>query len=120
MPAGRHTLGRAEVTVGEDGVRLADGTLAGSNLPMDQGVRNLAAFSGCPPETALHAASTAPATLLGDTIRGTLARGARADLVLLSDELDLVATIVGGQVLHDARGAGGTPPRAEPGRDAHV
>jgi N-acetylglucosamine-6-phosphate deacetylase len=120
MPAGRHTLGRAEVTVGDDGVRLADGTLAGSNLPMDQGVRNLAAFSGCPPEVAVHAASTGPATLLGDTIRGALAPGARADLVLLTDDLHLVATVVGGEVLHDSRAAGGPPPRAEPERDAHV
>jgi N-acetylglucosamine-6-phosphate deacetylase len=120
MPAGRHTLGRAEVTVGDDGVRLADGTLAGSNLAMDQGVRNLAAFSGCPAAAALHAASTAPAELLGDTIRGTLAPGARADLVLLTHDLQLVATVVGGEVLHDARAAGGTPAGAEPGRDAHV
>jgi N-acetylglucosamine-6-phosphate deacetylase len=120
MPAGRHTLGRAEVTVGDDGVRLADGTLAGSNLPMDQGVRNLVAFSGCSPDAAVHAASTAPASLLGDTIRGTLAPGARADLVLLTDDLQLVATVVGGEVLHDTRAAGGTPAGAEPGRDAHV
>ena len=57
------------------------------------------------PEAALHAASTAPAALLGDTIRGTLALGARADLVLLTEDLELVATVVGGEVLHDARGA---------------
>ncbi len=103
MPFGRQALGRTEVTIDEGGVRLADGTLAGSNLAMDQGVRNLVAFSGCTAEAALHAASTAPAALLGDTIRGTLAPGARADLVLLSEELDLVATIVGGEVVHDAR-----------------
>jgi N-acetylglucosamine-6-phosphate deacetylase len=120
MPPGRHPLGRAEVTVGDDGVRLADGTLAGSNLAMDQGVRNLVAFSGCQTEAAVHAASTAPATLLGDTIRGTLAAGARGDLVLLTDDLELVATVVGGEVLHDTRAAGGALPGAEPGQDAHV
>jgi N-acetylglucosamine-6-phosphate deacetylase len=120
MAPGRQTLGRAEVTVDDDGVRLADGTLAGSNLPMDRGVRNLVGFSGCPPEAAVHAASTAPAALLGDTFRGTLAAGARADLVLLTDDLQLVATIVGGEVLHEARGAGGTLLGNEPGRDAHV
>jgi N-acetylglucosamine-6-phosphate deacetylase len=97
MPPGRQALGRTEVTIDDDGVRLADGTLAGSNLAMDQGVRNLVAFSGCETEAALHAASTAPAVLLGDTIRGTLAPGARADLVLLTEDLELVATIVGGE-----------------------
>ncbi len=103
MPAGRAALGGAEVIVGDDGVRLSDGTLAGSNLAMDQGVRNLVAFSGCAPEAALRAAATAPATVLDDPTRGTLAPGARADLVLLTEDLHLVATIVGGEVVHDAR-----------------
>jgi N-acetylglucosamine-6-phosphate deacetylase len=102
MPHGRQALGRTEVQIDETGVRLLDGTLAGSNLAMDQGVRNLVAFSGCEAEAALHAASTAPAVLLGDTIRGTLAPGARADLVLLTEDLDLVATIVGGETVWSA------------------
>jgi N-acetylglucosamine-6-phosphate deacetylase len=87
---------------------------------MDQGVRNLVAFSGCSTDAALHAASAAPAGLLGDTIRGTLAAGARADLVLLTEDLELVATVVGGEVLHDARVAGGHQPGDEPARDGHV
>lgn len=103
MPHGRQALGRTEVVVGDDGVRLDDGTLAGSNLAMDQGVRNLVAFTGCTSEAALHAASTAPAAVLGDTVRGTLTPGARADLVILSDDLHLVTTVVGGEVVHDAR-----------------
>ena len=103
MPFGRHSIGRTEVTIGDDGVRLADGTLAGSNLPMDQGVRNLMAFSGCTPEAAVRAASAAPATVLSDPTRGTLALGARADVLLLTERLDLVTTFVGGEVVHDAR-----------------
>ena len=103
MPPGLQALGRSEVTIGEDGVRLADGTLAGSNLAMDQGVRNLVAYSRSTPAAALHAASTAPAAVLGDTTRGTLAPGARADLVLLTEDLELVATVVGGEVLHEER-----------------
>lgn len=103
MPHGRQALGRTEVVVGDDGVRLDDGTLAGSNLAMDQGVRNLVAFTGCTSEAALHAASTAPAAVLGDTVRGTLTPGGRADLVILSDDLHLVTTVVGGEVVHDTR-----------------
>jgi N-acetylglucosamine-6-phosphate deacetylase len=103
MPPGRQALGRTEVTIGDDGVRLADGTLAGSNLPMDLGVRNLVAFTGCPTEAALHAATTAPAAVLGDEDRGSLRAGARADLVVLTDDLQLVTTVVGGEVVHDAR-----------------
>ena len=103
MPFGSQALGRTEVTIDEGGVRLADGTLAGSNLAMDQGVRNLVSFTGCSAEVALHAASTAPAAVLGDTVRGTLALGARADLVVLTENLDLVMTIVAGEIVHDAR-----------------
>lgn len=99
MPPGTY----GPVTVADDGVRLADGTLAGSNLAMDQGVRNLVAFTGCPPEVALHSASTAPAAVLADPTRGSLDVGARADLVLLTEDLDLVATVVGGDVVHDRR-----------------
>ena len=43
-PAGR--LGRRDVPSG-DGVRLADGTLAGSVLTLDAAVRNLIEFTGC-------------------------------------------------------------------------
>jgi N-acetylglucosamine-6-phosphate deacetylase len=103
MPPSRLTLGRAEVTVGDDGVRLADGTLAGSALSLDQAVRNLVAFTGCPTETALHAASAAAAELLGDTARGTLAPGARADLVVLTRDLEVVMTVVAGRIAYDAR-----------------
>lgn len=96
MPVGRHALGRAEVTVGDDGVRLADGTLAGSNLAMDEAIRNLVTFTGCAPELAVTGASAAPASLLGDRARGALEVGRRADLVLLTDDLEVVTTFVGG------------------------
>ncbi|WP_436796361.1 amidohydrolase family protein [Actinospongicola halichondriae] len=84
------------------GVRLPDGTLAGSVLPLVSAVANLVAFSDCSPERALHAASTRPAEVLHDRDRGTLASGARADLVVLTPDLDLRTTIVGGAVLHHA------------------
>lgn len=82
------------------GVRLADGTLAGSVLPLVQAVTNLVAWTDSPPERALRAASSRPAGLLGDTGRGRLAPGCRGDAVVLTEELDLVATVVAGELLH--------------------
>ena len=105
MPAGTQALGRTEVTIDDSGVRLADGTLAGSNLAMDQGVRNLVAFTGCSPSTAIHAATVAPATLLEERQRGHLSTGSCADAVVLTDDLRVVATFVGGEVVHDDRGS---------------
>ncbi len=102
MPAGRQHLGRVEVTVGPDGVRLVDGTLAGSNLSMDQAVRNLVAFSACSVEQAIGAAAAAPARVLCDSNRGDLRLGRRADLVLLTPALEVVMTFVGGHPVHEA------------------
>jgi len=100
MADGTHRLDRREVVVADGAVRLPDGTLAGSALSMDQAARNLLAFSDCAPEDAIHATSTAPAEVLGDRSRGRLVPGARADLVLLDDDAEVVATLVGGQVVH--------------------
>lgn len=75
---------------------LADGTLAGATTFLDACVRNLAAFTGCPPETAIRCATEVPARLLGARDRGRLAPGRRADLVLLTPELDVVGTVIAG------------------------
>ena len=81
-----------------DGVRLPDGVLAGSDLSMDQAVRNLVAFTGCTPAEAVAAASASPAEAVGATGRGTLTPGAVADIAILDDQLRVVTTIVRGVV----------------------
>ena len=75
--------------------RLADGTLAGSIVALDDCVRTLVAC-GAPVELALHAASTAPGRLAGRAGVGRLAVGAPADVVVLDDDLRVVRTLVGG------------------------
>jgi N-acetylglucosamine-6-phosphate deacetylase len=82
------------------GVRLADGTLAGSDLTMDQAVRNLVAFAGCSPAQAVDAATATPAAVLGLADRGALRPGAVADLVVLDRSLEVVATVVRGVVAY--------------------
>lgn len=94
--AGSTILGRLPVTVGPDGVRTADGVLAGSNLSLDAAVRNLVAFTGCTPAEALGCATRVPADVLGLPDRGRIEAGARADLALLDDELHVQRTIIGG------------------------
>lgn len=84
------------VTVVDGAPRLADGTLAGSALTMDAAVRNLVATTSADLATAVRAASTTPARLLGEADRGRIAPGARADLVLLDDHLEVVEVWVAG------------------------
>jgi N-acetylglucosamine-6-phosphate deacetylase len=75
--------------------RLPDGTLAGSALTMDAAIRNVVGL-GVPLATAVSAASTRPAELLGLADRGAIAPGRRADLVALSPDLELEQLWVGG------------------------
>lgn len=81
--------------------RLADGRLAGGVDGLDHGVRTMASLIG--PDAAIEAVTATPARLLGlDDGRGFIRVGGRADLVLLTDRLQVAATIVGGRVVHRA------------------
>jgi N-acetylglucosamine-6-phosphate deacetylase len=93
--AGEYELGGRPVQVRDGSVRLPDGTLAGSVLTMDEAVRNLVA-SGASLAEAVHAASTAPAALLGRDDLGVLRPGAPAHLTVLDDDLRPMRTLVGG------------------------
>jgi N-acetylglucosamine-6-phosphate deacetylase len=96
MPDGEYRLGRHRVTKCLGGVRLADGTLAGSTLTMDQALRNLVTI-GIGLEEASRRVSTYAAEYLGLRDCGRLAEGARADLVLLDRELRLQRVFVEGE-----------------------
>jgi N-acetylglucosamine-6-phosphate deacetylase len=76
--------------------RLADGTLAGSSLSMDAAVRNLVGCGAADVATALRAASTNPADVLGLSDRGAIRVGAVADLVALDAELQVETVWLGG------------------------
>jgi N-acetylglucosamine-6-phosphate deacetylase len=95
MPDGTYHLGSHTVTKCMGGVRLADGTLAGSVLTMDQAFRNLVSI-GIPPHDAARHVSTNPADYLGERERGRLVRGAHADFVVMSPDLQLTHTFVEG------------------------
>jgi N-acetylglucosamine-6-phosphate deacetylase len=88
----------AGMHVTDGAARLADGTLVGSTLSMDQAVRNVVGL-GVPVERALEMASTIPAQALGLTDRGRIAPDARADLVALDrDSLSVRAVWVAGEL----------------------
>jgi N-acetylglucosamine-6-phosphate deacetylase len=96
MPDGDYRLGRHTVTKCLGGVRLADGTLAGSTLTMDQALRNLVGL-GLEIEDASRRVSSYAADYLGVSDRGQLAVGAWADLVVLNRDLQLQRVIVEGE-----------------------
>jgi N-acetylglucosamine-6-phosphate deacetylase len=76
------------------------GTLAGAHLDMGSAVRNAVTLCGVSLEEALRAASLTPAHFLGVAReRGSLAAGARADLVALGPDLRVIASWKDGQVV---------------------
>jgi N-acetylglucosamine-6-phosphate deacetylase len=76
----------------------ADGTLAGAHLDMASAVRNAVNLAKLPLDDALRAASLTPARFLGlEHERGALTGGARADMVALTEGLEVTGTWVGGE-----------------------
>jgi len=104
MPDGRYQLGPIEVDV-KDGKCTANGSLAGSVLTMDRAVRNVTRFSKWSLQDAVRAATLNPARAVGmGSSCGILANGAVADFVVLSDQGEVIETIVGGVGLEARRG----------------
>jgi N-acetylglucosamine-6-phosphate deacetylase len=78
------------------GVRMANGTLAGSALTMDQALRNLVSL-GLDLADASRRVSTYAADYLGETARGRLAPGCHADIVVLDRHLNIHAVYIEGE-----------------------
>lgn len=78
-------------------LRLADGTLAGADLDMISAVRFIHRVVGVELSEALRMASLYPAQAIGQSHRlGRFANGTAADIVALSDDLDIKGVWIGG------------------------
>jgi len=75
--------------------RTSDGSLAGGTATMIEAVRNLHAL-GASLEDAVAAATEVPARVLGLTWAGRLAVGLPADVVVLTDALEIERVLLGG------------------------
>jgi N-acetylglucosamine-6-phosphate deacetylase len=101
MPDGEYGLGRHRVFKCLGGVRLADGTLAGSALTMDQALRNLVSL-GLDLAQASARTATCAADYLGLPELGRLAPGARADVLSLDRSLRLRGIHIEGETIEFA------------------
>ena len=92
-------LGGRTITVSptRDSARLADGTLAGSVATMDQVFANLVSRFGQSLVEAATLCATTPARELGLTGQGVIAPGSLADLAVLTPDLRVFKTWVGGR-----------------------
>jgi N-acetylglucosamine-6-phosphate deacetylase len=89
-------MGRT-ISLSEGRLTAEDGTLAGAHLDMASAVRNAVRLAKLPLDNALRAASLTPARFLGlEHERGALVCGARADMVALTPDLEVIGTWVEG------------------------
>ena len=99
MPDGIYKLGGFDVTL-SDGVCLHKGNLAGSALTLDRAVRNFVQFTGATVAAAVRFASTNPANMAGvGNLYGELAPGRPANIVVLSADGKVQATLLNGQLI---------------------
>lgn len=101
LQSGTYDLGGQDVTVENGEARLAEGSLAGSILQMDNAVRNMMAFSGCSLADAVQMAAANPAKQLQVSDRkGSIAAGKDGDVVILDRNLHVVMTFCRGELAY--------------------
>jgi N-acetylglucosamine-6-phosphate deacetylase len=93
---GSHRIGGIEIEIRDGVARGASGALAGSTLTMLDALRNLHAL-GAPLEDAVTAATEVPARVLRLPAVGRLGIGLPADVVILTDELEIERVLLDGR-----------------------
>lgn len=98
MPDGEYLLGEMNVRMTEGVVRTESGSLAGSTLTLDLGVKKLQQFCDISFAQAWLHGSLYPAQALGIANRlGSIAPGKQANLTLCNDSREIQATFVNGK-----------------------
>ncbi len=99
MPDGEYTIAGVPVYLKDGRALDADGHLGGSTLDMMGAVKNLMSFCGITLEAALPCATANPAKVVGIYDRvGSLEPGKYADALLLSEDMTIRATVLGGEI----------------------
>lgn len=94
---GDYELGGQKVIVKDGAARLESGSLAGSTLNLRDAVFNMVHYLNIPIHHAIRMASLTPAKAIGvDRNKGSIEVGKDADLILLDGNINIAASIVGG------------------------
>lgn len=95
---GKYSLGGLDVFVKNNEARLANGSLAGSVLKLNDALKNISSVCDLPKDKILEMASFNPARSLGLEKVGKIEVGNFADFAMLDDSFDVLATIVSGEI----------------------
>lgn len=103
LPDGESELGGQKVFVKNGEARLADGTLAGSVLTMNNALKNVVTKVGVDFEKAVDFATINPAKNLGiDEEVGSIKVGKKADFTVLDENYEVLLTIRDGKIIYQA------------------
>lgn len=103
FPDGEYALDERTVLMTDGAVRLPDGTLAGSSLTFERGLRNFMAATGEPLENVWQTSSLNAARSIHVADRkGSLEIGKDADLVLVDADIHVHLTVAEGQIVYQA------------------
>jgi len=103
MPDGEYDLGGQTVYLRGIECRLADGTIAGSVLRLNEAVRNFLRHTDLPVWKVVRMASLNPAERIGVSDRkGSLLPGMDADWILADDDFNIYRTVIGGETVYRA------------------
>lgn len=98
---GEYTLGGQPIFVKGIECRLADGTIAGSVLKLNEAVRNVLANTDVSVSRAVNMASLTPARRIGlSETKGSIEIGKDADLAIVTEDFDVQRTILSGRTIY--------------------
>lgn len=104
LKEGQYDLGGQSVNVKGMQARLKDGTIAGSVLTLNNGIKNFMNNSDVKLYEAVNMASLNPARLLGvDDRKGSIEAGKDADFAVFDKNFDIIATFVRGDKVHGGK-----------------
>ncbi|MGE7856027.1 MULTISPECIES: N-acetylglucosamine-6-phosphate deacetylase [Bacillus] len=96
---GIYHLGEFAVHVKDGVAQTETGSLAGSTLRFIDGVKNIKKWTNASLWESVHMGSLIPAKSVGvDREIGSIAPGKRADFLILTDDLELIGTVVRGEM----------------------
>ena len=103
MPDGEYDLGGQPIFLKGIECRLADGTIAGSVLKLNDAVKNVLAHTNLPANVVFNMASLNPATSIHCADRiGSLEAGKDADIIIANENIEIVRTIKKGRTIYEA------------------
>ena len=105
LEPGEYTLGGQKIIYKDNLCRLEDGTIAGSVLKLNQGVKNVYESSNIPLWECFNCASLNPANAIGIGDRkGSLEKGKDADIIVCNENLDILKTVIRGETRYEFEG----------------